>query len=70
MLVHGAEGMDSTLQVCSLAQIILNPAVRTIRGFQWLIEREWINAGHPFQTRCSKSGFAFSSSQTNREHVS
>ncbi|KAI1286005.1 Myotubularin-related protein 9 [Halotydeus destructor] len=52
VLVHGAEGMDSTLQVCSLAQIILDPDCRTVHGFEALIEREWLQAGHPFKTRC------------------
>lgn len=42
MLVHGSEGMDSTLQVTSLAQIILDPKCRTIRGFEALIEKEWL----------------------------
>lgn len=42
MLVHGTEGTDSTLQVTSLAQIILDPECRTIRGFETLIEREWL----------------------------
>lgn len=42
VLVHGTEGTDSTLQVTSLAQIILDPACRTIRGFEALIEREWL----------------------------
>ncbi|TRY62491.1 hypothetical protein DNTS_033290, partial [Danionella cerebrum] len=55
VLVHGTEGTDSTLQVTSLAQILLDPACRTIRGFQALIEREWLQAGHPFQQRCAQS---------------
>lgn len=42
VLVHGTEGTDSTLQVTSLAQIILEPRSRTIRGFEALIEREWL----------------------------
>lgn len=42
MLVHGTEGTDSTLQVTSLAQIILDPGCRTIKGFQSLVEREWL----------------------------
>jgi len=42
VLVHGTEGTDSTLQVTSLAQIILDPACRTIHGFQGLVEREWL----------------------------
>lgn len=42
VLIHGTEGTDSTLQVTSLAQIILEPRSRTIRGFEALIEREWL----------------------------
>lgn len=33
VLVHGGKGTDSTLIVTSLAQIILNPDCRTIRGY-------------------------------------
>ena len=51
VLVHGGKGLDTTLIVTSLVQIILNPDCRTIRGLQALIEREWLHAGHPFQTR-------------------
>ncbi|KAK3542137.1 hypothetical protein QTP86_016465 [Hemibagrus guttatus] len=58
VLVHGTEGTDSTLQVTSLAQIILDPGCRTVRGFQALIEREWLQAGHPFQQRCSQSAYS------------
>ena len=47
MLVHGTEGTDSTLQVTSLAQIILDPACRTIQGFQGLVEREWLQVSAP-----------------------
>lgn len=59
--------MDSTLQVCSLAAIILEPSMRTIRGFQWLIEKEWTNAGHPFYLRNNKSAFAFNTQQATKE---
>ncbi|KAK1795914.1 hypothetical protein P4O66_009024, partial [Electrophorus voltai] len=58
VLVHGTEGTDSTLQVTSLAQIILEPACRTVRGFQGLVEREWLQAGHPFQHRCAQSAYS------------
>lgn len=61
VLVHGSEGMDSTLQVCSLSQIILDPDCRSVQGFEALIEREWLQAGHPFATRCKHSAFAPSS---------
>ncbi|XP_047493625.1 myotubularin-related protein 9-like [Penaeus chinensis] len=55
VLVHDTDGMDSTLQVTSLAQIILNPDCRTVRGLEALIEREWIQGGHPFATRHARS---------------
>ena len=42
VLVHGSYGTDITLCVTSLAQIILNPDCRTVRGFEALIEREWL----------------------------
>nr|XP_056708637.1 myotubularin-related protein 9 [Euleptes europaea] len=58
VLVHGTEGTDSTLQVTSLAQIILDPRCRTIRGFEALVEREWLQAGHPFQLRCAQSAYS------------
>lgn len=58
ILVHGAEGMDSTVLVTSLAQLILDPLSRTMAGFQELVEREWIQAGHPFQLRCAHSAFS------------
>nr|XP_042140936.1 myotubularin-related protein 9 isoform X2 [Peromyscus maniculatus bairdii] len=60
VLIHGTEGTDSTLQVTSLAQIILEPRSRTIRGFEALIEREWLQAGHPFQQRCAQSAYCSS----------
>ncbi|NWT86332.1 MTMR9 protein, partial [Lanius ludovicianus] len=58
VLVHGSEGTDSTLQVTSLAQIILDPRCRTIRGFEALVVREWLQAGHPFQQRCAQSAYS------------
>lgn len=68
VLVHGSEGMDSTLQVCSLAQIILDPDCRTVQGFEALIEREWLQAGHPFATRCKHSAFAPAGNTDKKEH--
>ncbi|NXS37305.1 MTMR9 protein, partial [Pomatostomus ruficeps] len=55
VLVHGAEGTDTTLLVTALAQLILDPSCRTLEGFQELLEREWIQAGHPFHLRCARS---------------
>uniref|UniRef100_A0A8D0C0K7 Myotubularin phosphatase domain-containing protein n=1 Tax=Salvator merianae TaxID=96440 RepID=A0A8D0C0K7_SALMN len=58
VLVHGAEGTDTTLLVTSLAQVILDPDCRTLAGFQALLEREWIQAGHPFRLRCARSAYS------------
>ncbi|XP_073521794.1 myotubularin-related protein 9-like [Phyllobates terribilis] len=58
VLIHGDEGANNTLLVTSLAQLILSPDCRTMVGFQDLIEREWLQAGHPFQLRCARSGWA------------
>ncbi|RWS17140.1 myotubularin-related protein 9-like protein, partial [Dinothrombium tinctorium] len=67
VLVHGAEGMDSTLQVCSIAQVILDPDCRTVHGFEALIEREWLQAGHPFATRCKHSAYTVPSARTREQ---
>ncbi|MCJ8736497.1 hypothetical protein PDJAM_G00013120 [Pangasius djambal] len=58
VLVHGSEGTDTTLLVTSLAQLILDPDCRTFRGFLRLLEREWVQAGHPFQQRCARSAYS------------
>ncbi|CAD5207811.1 unnamed protein product [Bursaphelenchus okinawaensis] len=57
VVVHGGEGTDTTLLVTSLSQMLLDADARTVRGFQSLIEAEWITAGHPFQMRCAHSAF-------------
>ncbi|NXY51968.1 MTMR9 protein, partial [Ceuthmochares aereus] len=58
VLVHGAEGTDTTLLVTALAQVILDPSCRTLLGFQGLLQREWIEAGHPFHLRCARSAYS------------
>ncbi|XP_063039597.1 myotubularin-related protein 9 isoform X2 [Engraulis encrasicolus] len=58
VLVHGSEGTDTTLLVCTLAQLILDPDTRTLHGFLSLLEREWVQAGHPFQQRCARSAYS------------
>jgi myotubularin-related protein 10/11/12 len=37
--------------VASLVQVILDPYWRSLRGFQTLIQKEWVVLGHPFCTR-------------------
>ena len=45
------EGRDMALLITSLTLIILDPDARTLHGFEALVEREWIQTGHPFWTR-------------------
>ena len=49
VVVHGSDGRDLTLCVTSLAQVILNPDCRTVRGFEALIEREWLQVKRIFK---------------------
>ena len=56
VMVVESTGHDYSLVVSSLTQIILNPDTRTLHGFEALIEREWVHAGHPFWTRHGPSG--------------
>jgi myotubularin-related protein 9 len=63
ILVHGWDGWDNTLVITSLVHVLLSPEYRTIRGFQMLIEKEWLHAGHPFSRRCAKSAFGSTSSK-------
>jgi len=50
-LVHCSHGWDRTSQVAALAQLMLDPYYRTFRGFQVLVEKDWLSFGHPFQLR-------------------
>ncbi|KAM9777655.1 LOW QUALITY PROTEIN: myotubularin-related protein 9 [Neosynchiropus ocellatus] len=55
VLVHGSEGTDCSLLISTLAQVIMDPCCRSLEGFLALLEREFIQAGHPFQQRCAHS---------------
>ena len=48
VIVHCSDGWDRTSQMSSLAQIMLDPYFRTIRGFAVLVEKDWISFGHMF----------------------
>ena len=51
VLLRGGGEVDTQLVVSSLAQLLLDPEARTLNGFEALIEREWVQAGHPFSSR-------------------
>uniref|UniRef100_A0A6G1SAR2 phosphatidylinositol-3,5-bisphosphate 3-phosphatase n=1 Tax=Aceria tosichella TaxID=561515 RepID=A0A6G1SAR2_9ACAR len=50
-IVHCSDGWDRTSQLTSLAMIMLDPFYRTLKGFEVLIEKEWISFGHKFLQR-------------------
>ena len=52
VLIHCSDGWDRTAQLSALSQICLDPFYRTIRGFQILIEKDWVSFGHKFLDRC------------------
>lgn len=51
VLVHCSDGWDRTSQLCAVAQILLDPYFRSIRGLCCLIEKEWASFGHKFRER-------------------
>ena len=51
VVVRELSGRDLSLVVTSIAQIIMDPHYRTIKGFQCLIQKMWVIFGHPFAKR-------------------
>lgn len=51
VVVHGSGGRDATLQVTALAQLLMEAHCRTVEGFVELVQREWLDGGHPFSLR-------------------
>eukprot|EP00850_Spirogloea_muscicola_P000602 SM000002S05682 [mRNA] locus=s2:1511167:1515854:- [translate_table: standard] len=55
VLVHCSDGWDRTAQLVSLSNLLLDPYYRTFRGFQALVEKDWLAFGHPFAERMGMS---------------
>jgi len=51
VIIHCSDGWDRTAQVSSLAQLLLDPFYRTIKGFIVLINKDWVSFGHKFKDR-------------------
>jgi myotubularin-related protein 6/7/8 len=52
VLIHCSDGWDRTAQLSALSQLCLDPYYRTIKGFQVLVEKDWVSFGHRFMDRC------------------
>ena len=39
--------------VAGLVQLMLDPHCRSLLGFQALVQKEWVMAGHRFLDRCN-----------------
>ncbi|XP_014116420.1 PREDICTED: myotubularin-related protein 1 isoform X3 [Pseudopodoces humilis] len=51
VVVHCSDGWDRTAQLTALAMLMLDSYYRTIKGFEVLVEKEWISFGHRFAMR-------------------
>ncbi|XP_061454923.1 myotubularin-related protein 1 isoform X8 [Rhineura floridana] len=51
VVVHCSDGWDRTAQLTSLAMLMLDSHYRTIKGFEVLLEKEWMSFGHRFAMR-------------------
>ncbi|KAM7467849.1 hypothetical protein LguiB_015411 [Lonicera macranthoides] len=62
-----SDGWDRTSQLVSLASLLLDPYYRTFKGFQALVEKDWLAFGHPFSDR---AGLPTISTSSDTPHLS
>ncbi|KAJ8391588.1 hypothetical protein AAFF_G00087290 [Aldrovandia affinis] len=53
VILQEDEGRDLSCVVSSLVQLILDAHFRSLTGFQSLVQKEWVMAGHRFLDRCN-----------------
>ncbi|XP_034535808.1 myotubularin-related protein 10 isoform X2 [Notolabrus celidotus] len=53
VIIQEEEDRDLNCVVSSLVQLMLDPHYRSIVGFQSLVQKEWVMAGHRFLDRCN-----------------
>lgn len=51
VVLQESDDRDLNCLLASLVQVISDPHARTISGFQSLVQKEWVAAGHPFLQR-------------------
>ncbi|KAL3085206.1 hypothetical protein niasHS_010275 [Heterodera schachtii] len=55
-VIHCSDGWDRTSQTVSLAQLVIDPFYRTVKGFQVLVDKDWLGFGFKFDDRCGHLG--------------
>lgn len=70
VLVHCSDGWDRTTQLVALASLLLDPYYRTFRGFQALVEKDWLAFGHPFSDRAGMPSLSGSGLELPRQSSS
>ncbi|XP_058485743.1 myotubularin-related protein 10 isoform X1 [Solea solea] len=53
VILQEEEDRDLNCVVSSLVQLMLDPQYRSLAGFQSLVQKEWVMAGHRFLDRCN-----------------